>query len=259
MRSGLLSAMVSISLCTVAVYLVTLPAHADPGTMSDGRECILEQTWEGGFGLWESDGVWEVGVPTASPPSSAYEGSKLAGTNLSGHYPATSTGRLTRTNLVLPPIDEVAGESIRLRFYQFFRTYDGSDYGCVQVDSGGGWENVFGKRSLDGEVWSPAEVELSPYADKTIDLCFYFRSQDTRYGRGDEERGWYVDSVTICKRVVPPFTVPEEFQNGCGDWFADNGLWHTGEPTSGPGRAYRGHDCAATNLHGHYPAPSLPI
>ena len=228
------------------------PFYLDPLT---DQEILDEQSWEGGFGLWQSDGLWEVGAPTAAPPSAAYEGDYCAGTNLAGNYPANSSGRLSRTNLVLPEIDAEAGERIRMRFVQFTETYNSHDYGYVQADSGAGWESISVKHYEDGEVWSPSEADLSAYAGKTISVCFYFHSHNSQSG-SDEDRGWYVDSLVVVKGIVPPFTAPMEFEDGFGDWFADNGLWEVGTPSTGPGRAYRGPRCFGTDLHGNYPALS---
>ena len=43
-----------------------------------------------------------------------------------------------------------------------------------------------------------------------------------------------------------------ERDNWSDDWHADQGTWETGVPTSGPGSAYTGQNCAATILGGNY-------
>jgi len=45
----------------------------------------------------------------------------------------------------------------------------------------------------------------------------------------------------------------EDFEGGEGDWWSDQGIWEVGTPTSGPGGAYSGTQCAATILNGNYP------
>lgn len=46
----------------------------------------------------------------------------------------------------------------------------------------------------------------------------------------------------------------DDFEGGLGGWFADNGLWQVGVPTSGPpSGAYSGVNVAATLLGGNYP------
>ncbi|MHB2149995.1 hypothetical protein ACX8XP_13125 [Calditrichota bacterium LG25] len=39
------------------------------------------------------------------------------------------------------------------------------------------------------------------------------------------------------------------------DWHVDAGTWEVGTPTSGPGNAYEGQNCAATVLTGNYAEP----
>jgi hypothetical protein len=45
----------------------------------------------------------------------------------------------------------------------------------------------------------------------------------------------------------------EDFEGGWGNWFADNGVWEVGAPTSGPNAAYSGSSVGATVLAGDYP------
>jgi len=49
---------------------------------------------------------------------------------------------------------------------------------------------------------------------------------------------------------TPVFNNPEGFENGLGDWYAESGVWQVGVPTSGPGAAHTGTNCAATVLSG---------
>ena len=48
----------------------------------------------------------------------------------------------------------------------------------------------------------------------------------------------------------------DDFEGGIGNWFADNGIWEVGVPTSGPNSAYSGVALAATVLDGDYPGNS---
>lgn len=45
----------------------------------------------------------------------------------------------------------------------------------------------------------------------------------------------------------------EDFESAWGDWYADNGVWEIGMPTSGPGSGHLSDNCAATILSGNYP------
>ena len=46
--------------------------------------------------------------------------------------------------------------------------------------------------------------------------------------------------------------VPQSFETGLGDWYVEGGDWEVGVPTSGPGSAHSGTNCAATVLGGNY-------
>lgn len=45
----------------------------------------------------------------------------------------------------------------------------------------------------------------------------------------------------------------EDFEAGWGSWWVTNGTWEIGAPSSGPGAAWSGLQCAATSLAGNYP------
>ncbi len=45
----------------------------------------------------------------------------------------------------------------------------------------------------------------------------------------------------------------DDFEGGIGNWFADNGIWEVGVPTSGPNSAHSPENVAATVLAGDYP------
>jgi bacillopeptidase F (M6 metalloprotease family) len=45
----------------------------------------------------------------------------------------------------------------------------------------------------------------------------------------------------------------EDFEAGIGSWYATNGVWQVGVPTSGPNNSHSGVNCGATNLSGNYP------
>lgn len=45
----------------------------------------------------------------------------------------------------------------------------------------------------------------------------------------------------------------ENFEAGWGSWWADNGVWDVGVPTSGPEATHSGIHCAGTILDGNYP------
>ena len=68
-----------------------------------------------------------------------------------------------------------------------------------------------------------------------------------------ESSGWYLDDFSIEKRQVLTPPLAEGFENSWNGWYAENGVWEVGVPTSGPGGAHSGTNCAATVLGGDYP------
>ena len=49
----------------------------------------------------------------------------------------------------------------------------------------------------------------------------------------------------------------ESFEEGMNDWFADNGVWEAGIPTSGPSTVAHGEQVVATILDGDYPSDAM--
>ena len=61
--------------------------------------------------------------------------------------------------------------------------------------------------------------------------------------------------MAVLTVLTPPFvTGVESFETGWEGWYTDNAaIWQVGRPTSGPGNAHSGTNCAATVLGGDYP------
>ncbi len=53
--------------------------------------------------------------------------------------------------------------------------------------------------------------------------------------------------------VTSEGVVFQDFEDGWGFWYAENGMWDIGEPNAGPSAAHNGTQCAGTNLDGNYP------
>lgn len=211
------------------------------------------EDWEGDWTEnWHvSAGTWEVGIPT-SGPGGAYNGQNCAATVLTGNYFEPVDSRLIRhTSFVVPP----ASENPRLRFWHWY-SFSYYDYGEVQIsmDNGVTWENVSVSYTWTGSnVWTYPLIDLSAFAGQSIIIAFHFHSQDNS-GGGNVSAGWYIDDVALLKGDIV-FSNPEGFEFGIGDWAAERGTWEVGEPTSGPGSAYAGQNCAATHLSGNYAEP----
>ncbi|MFQ5965289.1 MAG: RHS repeat-associated core domain-containing protein, partial [Candidatus Scalinduaceae bacterium] len=220
---------------------------------------VFEDDFESGIGIWSIDnGIWEIGTPT-SGPGSAFRGENCAATILGGNYPYISDSRLISQEIDLPTI--VAGEEVLLRYMEYF-SYASSDKGEVQVSEydsiAGTWSGWTTLKTINQHtpVWHKARVDLSAYAGKRIRIGFYHEDNtEMSFGlnRHAESSGWYIDDVEIVKQIIPPFGGADDFESGWGGWYSDSGIWEIGTPTSGPGSAFRGENCAATILGGNYP------
>ncbi|OPX36036.1 MAG: hypothetical protein B1H11_08185 [Desulfobacteraceae bacterium 4484_190.1] len=64
-------------------------------------------------------------------------------------------------------------------------------------------------------------------------------------------------SLVFFANVGPVFAwempIYEDTFEGIVNWSAENGVWEIGTPTSGPGAAHSGMQCAGTILDGQYP------
>ena len=217
-------------------------------------ETIFSEDWEYGSGDWDiTNGVWQVGAPTAGP-GSAHGGSQCAGTVLDGNYPRYTDSRLISPLIRLP---EVSGdEELRLRFWHWFSYSSGDyDHGYVQIQEydemtqdWSDWKDISGAIGYVGStVWSPKSLDVSAYAGKKVRIGFYHTDDNDRYLGA----GWYIDDIALIK-IEPEFTV--DFESGWGDWHEVNGVWDVGTPSTGPGDAHGGSQCAGTLLDGNYPS-----
>ena len=210
------------------------------------------EKWESGIGDWASEkGTWEVGIPT-SGPNSAYTGENCAATVLNGNYAKPVSSRLISPNYVVPS----ASENPRLRFWHWY-SFSSADYGKVQIkpaDSTDWIDISVSYTSTSSSVWSYSFLDLSAYADQSIQIAFYFYSVNYQGGYSDASSGWYIDDVEV---ITGPkvFNNPEKWESGIGDWASEKGTWEVGIPTSGPNSAYTGENCAATVLNGNYAKP----
>jgi len=211
-------------------------------------DTYFSENWEYGQGDWDIDyGVWEVGTPT-SGPGDPHGGVQCAGTVLDGKYPDDTDSRLISPSFTLGTIS--GDEELHLRFWHWFNYY-GGDYGYVQIsvyDNTTGWsewEDVSGNINYYSACWSLKSVDISEYAGQRIRIAFHHRADG--YGT---KPGWYIDDIEVIK-IIPEFT--GGFEQGWGDWYADNGVWEIGTPTAEPGAAHSGSQCAGTVLDGNYP------
>jgi hypothetical protein len=240
----------SALLCLPLLLAICLVEAPTPVTATDATTVIIwQEDWEGGGTDWHADnGTWESGIPT-SGPGAAFTGACCAATGLGGNYPDDQNTRFIRhVDFVVPP----AAENPRLRFWSWF-SFSSSDYGLVQIKTDhSSWVSIGPTmQSTSSEVWSSSSIDLSAYADSTVQIAFYLHSQNYAGGTVDVSSGWYIDEVSL---VTGPLTFKprEGFEEGIGDWSVSRGTWEIGTPTSGPGVALQGSSCMATRLAGNY-------
>jgi bacillopeptidase F (M6 metalloprotease family) len=163
---------------------------------------IFYENFESGWGNWyASNGVWEVGTPTAGP-TSCHNGTQCAGTNLAGNYPVGTDSNLISPSIQLPQVND--GEEIHLRFWQWF-SYAGGDYGQVQVSvyntsSTGNWDNWQNVGAIipsSSPLWSPNDRDMTKFTGKKIRIAF---AHTTTNPYGQTSTGWYIDDVVIINR-----------------------------------------------------------
>jgi hypothetical protein len=97
---------------------------------------------------------------------------------------------------------------------------------------------------------------LTSYADSTVQIAFHFHSQED-WPDPDVSSGWYIDDLAVVTGPIVCFS-PETWESGIRHWYVDFSIWQVGQPspTSGPGSAHSGSNCAATVLDGNYCEPS---
>lgn len=211
---------------------------------------VLPTGWSGWYA---TNGVWEVGIPTAGPTASL-SGAAVAGTILDGNYPRFPNSRWVSPTLCLPLLNDPT-EELWLRYWQWFR-YEGGDSGFVQIQvrdqaTGvwGAWQDapIASTASLYSTQWTRAGIELTQHAGEAVRVSFV-HAEDNDTGL---DVGWYVDDLEFWQGV-PTFNMLESFDNGPGDWWVENGVWKFGVPTQGP-NPLSGTDVVATMLDGNYP------
>jgi len=130
------------------------------------------------------------------------------------------------------------------------RVYDAGQVQISAFDPTAGtwsaWKNEETPVTVTSRLWSKKDVDLTAYAGKKVRLGFWHQAFSSRVAAG-----WYLDEVQIIRKLLQ---FDGTFEASWGDWYAENGVWEVGTPTSGPGACYTGNSCVATILGGNYPA-----
>ncbi len=204
----------------------------------------------GGWGDWSTDnGIWQVGTPAVG----CHDGARCASVAPEGPYAPDGSSRLVSPTFVVPQVR--GGQEVQLRFWQWFE-YATCDAGYVQIaqrdPATGTWSAWV---TVDGPVayaspWSLRSVDLTPYVGSTVRVGFLHTALST-LSCFPVGAGWTIDTVHLA--VFAPGS-STDFEAGWNGWWADNGVWQVGAPTSGPSGCTSGSQCAGTVLDGDYPA-----
>lgn len=206
---------------------------------------LWTEDWEGNWiDDWNvSNGTWQVGTPS-SGPGSAYAGQNCAATVLDGDYPFIADTRIEQLNPFIVPSTDL---NPRLRFWHWYFIAN-EDIGEVQIKIGtGDWITISPTYDFGGgDIWTYSYIDLTEFANLSVKIAFHLVSNES-----NNNTGWYIDDISVITGPVF-YNNPETWEFGLGDWYADRGTWEIGAPTSGPGGAYSGQNCAATILDGFY-------
>ena len=229
-------------------------SHAETTSWSDNLETNAGSHWTTNL-------IWKIGAPTSGPATNAagfrtYAGSHCATTGLTGSAPANADSRFVCTNyngaayLFIP----TNSPSPRLRFWQWYNFVNSGGFVEIQRQGSTNWsvvtvtnKSVGSTANSSSGVWSRPAIDLSAFAGTNVQVAFHFLSG----GNSGADLGWFVDDLALVTNP-PVFNHPENFETGLGDWAVDAGAWEVGQPTSGPGAAHGGTNCAGTVLGGSY-------
>ena len=200
--------------------------------------------FEADWNNWSAySGVWAFGAPTAANGPKPFEGSKLAGTILSGDYGVNQDSWLTSPLIEVP----AAALEPRITFKYWYELVSGdAGYVYIRVD-GGSWTNLFTVDQSGDASWRSTTLSLAPYANRTVELGFRIITNASTFAPG-----FYVDDVRYETGDIP-LSKAQGFENGFDGWSAYGGVWAVGKPTAVAGpAAHGGTALAGTILSGNY-------
>ena len=171
--------------------------------ISEGITKGYKEDFEGevtGFDFSQTDGVWEIGVPT-NGPEKAVSGEKVLGTHLEHDYLADTE------SFIVTPLIDLRNEKTPtlLRFQQWFElgewysaTYDTAEV-LVGRKVDGEEEFTFDFEMIErwsSKGWQQKNIDLTKYNGEQIYIAFHLR------GPHGGKPGWFIDDLEI--------TTPEE-------------------------------------------------
>lgn len=159
-------------------------------------------TWTSGkVDGWTATGLWHRSQHHSKSGAWAW----YYGQEVKWNY---DTGTTNSGSLISPVIDLTGVSSPVLTFWRWFQTEGGSywDVKYVQISANGGaWTTLKQIYTLPG-TWVKEEIDLSSYANKQIQIRFYFNTRDALYNYFE---GWYIDDITITAGAMVSHTYNE--------------------------------------------------
>jgi hypothetical protein len=229
----------------VVFMMISSLSHSQTTTVFWSED--FEGAWSD---YWFSDlGVWQVGTPSIGP-GAAHGGVNCATVGLTSNYPADFTSSFIYNPIITIPD---ASQNPRLRYWHWWNI-GYYDYGRVRIKENGSstWTNLSpGYGGTGGDDWNYACIDLTPYANKSVQISFFFSANSN--GGGAEGPGWYIDDISIITGPIN-YPFPQTFEDGLGDWYSVFGVWQAGTPVIGPGGAHGGTKCLSVGLNNNYPA-----
>jgi len=161
------------------------------------------ESFEYNDGGWSGEGEWQWGEPS-SGPGSAYDGSKVWATNLSGQYGNGADDYLITGIYTVESSD---AEFSFYHWYNFESSWDGGNV-SVSLDNGANWNlltpdsnypdpdvvGLDGQPGFSGETggWEEVVFQMGDYYGQAIMIGFRLGTD------GSVTRdGWYIDALTI--------------------------------------------------------------
>jgi hypothetical protein len=236
----------------VGVQLVTNNAATAAGVFVDDFRFITGdiglgncENFENGYDGWSVyNGVWDIGVPTATAGPDAEEGHALGGTVLSGNYADNENAWLVSPEFAVP----AASQNPRVSLSYWYDLAAG-DTGYITVrPTGGSWQ-TFTTLTGDGTgSWRNLTIPLNSFANENVELGFQIVTNNAAEGPG-----MYVDDVRYETGPLPDVVAKEGFENGWDGWWAANGVWTIGKPVAPDAPApHGGKAVAGTFLNSDY-------
>ena len=181
---------------------------------------------------YSDSAAWHQTTLDANSPTHSW----WPGIESQGNY---VTGARVHEELISPAINLTgATGNITLLFTENYFTECAFDYCMVDVTTDGGttWTHLRGgygeSPSGDSYGWKVSTLDLSPYADQTINLRFVFDTGDSLYNAFP---GWFVDNVAVFDQseIVSGKVYYDQNRNGIFD-DRERGLRHWLVTVNGP-------------------------